>query len=145
MDATPLIESYETAVLQLEQLTPHQEQKLQDCRQLLETTVTTSKPGKPGTGVRLDAPPGCGKTFIALHLLLERLQRGEHVLFVCRTRALALFVAKWICLRRVHEPEAWIALLGRLVAVFEGADGKPEHHALSVDAGRISVSNVRLE
>ena len=157
VDATPLVESYETAVLQLEQLTPHQEQKLRESRDLLSSTAGgESTAGSllqrmrstPRKGVRLDAPPGCGKTFIALHLLLERLQRGEHVLFVCRTRALALFVAKWICFRRAHEPETWPGLLGRLEAIFEGADGKPERHTLSVGAGLINVKDTtaaRLE
>ena len=56
----------------------------------------------PTNGLRVEGPAGCGKTFIALRFVIEELQRGGVVLFVCQHAPLALSVAKWIY-RRVGQ------------------------------------------
>ena len=44
------------------------------------------------------APAGAGKTFVALHFMLQKLQEDprSHVLFSAVNQPLALFVAKWL-------------------------------------------------
>ena len=68
----------------LEQLTPHQKEKLAECEVLRR--------------VHLLAPAGAGKTFVGLNLMLSVLCSDEaaHVLFVARSEALCFSVAKWL-------------------------------------------------
>ena len=75
VDASPLVESYETAVLQLKEPTLYQVSILEECRRHLEQASSSSSTSLHG--VQMDAPPGCGKTFIALCYMLERLQRAR--------------------------------------------------------------------
>ena len=52
--------------------------------------------------IHVQAPAGAGKTFVALHQMLQVLKEGsgeEHALFVARNPALCVFVAKWMSVR----------------------------------------------
>ena len=92
VDLSAFAERYESSVLHLNMLTKHQQLKLLEC--------------KGHQSVRVEAPAGGGKTFIALHEMLGILQlespvEGENaaVLFVAPHEALAVFVASWIGIR----------------------------------------------
>jgi pentatricopeptide repeat protein len=91
VDKTHFAEMYERSMLMLSSLTPHQAQKLKECLE----------PGAllPKKDVHIRAPAGCGKTFLALHLMLRALNAGVYVLFVAQNQALACFVAKWLVAR----------------------------------------------
>jgi hypothetical protein len=93
VDKSHFAERYEVSILSLNTLTPHQTEKLADCR----------KAGERPIHVR--APAGAGKTFIALHLMYALMQQGnaDRVLFVAPKLALALFVTKWLCKRLDEE------------------------------------------
>ena len=83
IDASYFAERYEEAILTLNKLTPHQREKLQEC-------LTTEG------SFHITAPAGAGKTFVALHFMLQKLQEDprSHVLFSAVNQPLALFVAK---------------------------------------------------
>ncbi|KAK3265614.1 hypothetical protein CYMTET_25715 [Cymbomonas tetramitiformis] len=83
VDVSHFMDLYESSVLSLDKLTPHQEKCLDQCL------------GKPS--IHLSAPAGAGKTFVALHIILKRINAGGRVLFVARNIALAYFVAVWLC------------------------------------------------
>jgi hypothetical protein len=91
-------------MLSLDTLTTHQEQKLR------EIQVEDRK----RQHVHVRAPAGAGKTFVALHYILGKLQKSDgagarkggnegYVLFVARNRPLAFFVARWIWARIENE------------------------------------------
>ena len=90
VDKTAFAQEYENSILMLDRLTPHQEEKLLMCQGDVD--------------VHIQAPAGAGKTFVALHRMLEILKEWVyleegvpgHILFVARNAALCLFVAKWL-------------------------------------------------
>jgi hypothetical protein len=61
VDKTRVAEIYGEGLLSLSELTPHQEERLQHCRD------------KGDCDLHIQAPAGAGKTFIALHLMQELL------------------------------------------------------------------------
>ena len=83
VDLSSFAEQYERCILLLDKLTPHQQQKLEEC--------------EGEDNIHVQAPAGAGKTFVALHRMLQML-KNEYgsVLFVARNPALCLFVAKWV-------------------------------------------------
>ena len=86
VDLSAFVELYERSVVRLDKLTKHQQQKLLEC--------------EGHQSVRIEAPAGGGKTFIALHEMLGVLQlENAAVLFVAPREALAVFVASWIGIR----------------------------------------------
>jgi hypothetical protein len=91
VDRTSVAEIFEEGVLCLSELTPHQEERLSMCR------------NRADCNLHIKAAAGAGKTFIALHIMQELLQRGGNdvvrVLFVVSNKAMALFVAKWLYIR----------------------------------------------
>ena len=74
-------------MLQLENLTPHQEE------------IYKQIAGKPRVDLR--APAGAGKTFLALRLIFEVLvvEAGGSAAFATRNLALCLHVTKWLFMR----------------------------------------------
>jgi len=107
---------FEKAMLKMDKLTPHQEAKLSEC---LEDGAKR---------VHVVAPAGAGKTFVALCLIIDFLQKQDDacVLFVARNCALAFFVAKWLCARE-HGPE----LLQRLYLLYEPLDQLQPHKVVN--------------
>ena len=86
-DATQFAEEHERQLLSLLTLTPHQQQKLEECA--------------ASDDIHLRAPAGAGKTFVALHRLHAHLSSGADgpVLYVARNRPLALFCVGWLARR----------------------------------------------
>ena len=77
---------YEESILALEELTLHQDEKLADC---LEASTKVD--------VHIKAPAGAGKTFVALHFMLKKLEdESVRILFVARSPALCFFIIKWL-------------------------------------------------
>jgi hypothetical protein len=88
VDKTHFAERYESSILRLNTLTPHQQEKLDECA--------------AATGdLHIRAPAGAGKTFLALHFIQDLLvsDRRAHVLFAARNFPLTVFVAKWLAER----------------------------------------------
>ena len=104
LDLTAFAERYESSVLHLDKLTPHQLEKWKECQ--LQASV------------RVEAPAGGGKTFLALHEMLAVLEADDEsaVLFAAPHVALAHFVAGWIC-ARIDDVYARDETLGRLWAL----------------------------
>ena len=158
VDLSALAERYESSVLHLDKLTKHQQLKLLEC--------------KGHQSVRVEAPAGGGKTFIALHemlgvLRLESAVESENaaVLFVAPHEALAVSVASWIGTRvsKYARDETlrrlWVLFLpfdqgvrraslsddGRIVFKQASADEKPkEFKMVVVDEGHHIYNNASL-
>jgi superfamily I DNA/RNA helicase len=85
----------------LDSLTPHQSKALKECMQ-------GAPPGAllPTQDVHVMGPAGSGKTFVALHLILQVLSGDAlaHILFVVKNTALAYYVAKWLWVRVSTKP-----------------------------------------
>lgn len=81
------LELYEKAVLKLNTLTSEQDKLRQYC--------------KDEPQVHIKGVAGTGKTFIALHLLLNHFTKRDYtnVLFVCRNLALAFHFLRWVLIR----------------------------------------------
>ena len=87
VDRSHFAERYEESILRLEELTPHQEERLAECKQAGDVDI------------HVMAPAGAGKTFVALHLILRALEtpgKDTRVLFIAKSPALCFFVAKWL-------------------------------------------------
>ena len=110
VDLTDFAERYEQSVLHLDKLTRHQSVKLQEC--------------DGHQSVRVEAPAGGGKTFLALYLILELLRTDlqARVLFIAPHTALARFAASWIYIR-LDDPsidrDAMLTRVNVLVQPFE--------------------------
>ena len=87
LDRTFYALKFESAMLQLENLTPHQEEVYKQIAEELRVDIR--------------APAGAGKTFLALKALLEVLgsEAGGQAAFVTRNEALCLHVTKWLFVR----------------------------------------------
>eukprot|EP00966_Prymnesium_polylepis_P038646 897100-Prymnesium_polylepis.1 len=108
-DRTHFAETYEKAILQLDKLTPHQQQMLASCR--------------TDADVHIKAAAGAGKTFIGVHRLLEVLEQDRHrdgkILFVGKSVALNYMVARWIRERKGASAHSLLERLHLLVPPFE--------------------------
>jgi superfamily II DNA or RNA helicase len=71
-----MVSADESSILRLDKLTPHQAQKLEECRDALH--------------VHLQAPAGGGKSFLGCNRLLELIRGENFVLYVAPNQALAL-------------------------------------------------------
>ena len=91
LDRTFYALKFESAMLQLENLTPHQEEVYKQIAEELRVDIR--------------APAGAGKTFLALKALLEALlealgsEAAGQAAFVTRNEALCLHVTKWLFVR----------------------------------------------
>lgn len=127
VDMTAFAERYEQIVLRLDKLTRHQRTKLAECKGHMK--------------VRIEAPAGGGKTFIALHEMLDCLQPQDDrdaeacVLFVAPHAALAHFVAAWIG-QRLNDPFKRDDILAR-VWVFHAPFDQGVQRCGMTDEGRI--------
>jgi hypothetical protein len=93
VDASHFAEVYENCLNAMNLLTPHQQQKLNECLEEGAGRVPIIK-----QDVHLMGPAGSGKTFLALHLIQLVLDNdlSANILFVVRNKALAYSVAKWL-------------------------------------------------
>eukprot|EP00729_Bicosta_minor_P001740 gene1740-6643_t len=93
LDKAAFASIYHNLLSQMDQLTPHQHEKLLACKEAARSHVT--------------GPAGCGKTFIALHMVLDMLgstvgkagSASPSVLFVGKNEALCVFFVNWIVQR----------------------------------------------
>eukprot|EP01051_Picozoa_sp_SAG22_P011576 SAG22_NODE_1126_length_5474_cov_4.748093_2_plen_1153_part_01 len=93
VDKSHFAERYESSILRLRTLTPHQREKLAECK-------------AAGGDLHIRAPAGAGKTFLALHFIQELLldeQQQARVLFSARNLPLAVFVVKWLAERMIER------------------------------------------
>lgn len=65
IDLTAFAEEYERSILQLDQMTPHQEDKLRDALDSLKRLSGSA---------HIRAPAGAGKTFVGMQVLLSLLR-----------------------------------------------------------------------
>jgi hypothetical protein len=103
VDLSHFAETYESSILQLDQLTPHQEKKMGDALRLLR--------GVEKHIVHLTAPAGAGKTFVAQKIVLDLLKdpsRDGIILFSARSVPLCLFFVKWLVKSSEAEDEQMI-------------------------------------
>jgi hypothetical protein len=98
VDKTHFAQTFERSLLMLESLTPHQAEKLKELMGLIKRMVSDSSEEKH---LQLAGPAGPGKTFIALHQMLQTLREHAtaYVVFVAQNTALAHFVAHWMYVR----------------------------------------------
>ena len=119
VDKSSFANVYEASVLKLDTLTPHQEERLADSRGERD--------------VHLKAPAGGGKTYVALHRMLEVLEEGNQrgmVLFVAKNRALSHLICTWICKRLADRPMQRLAVLSRLYLLFDPVEEGPREVTL---------------
>eukprot|EP01049_Picozoa_sp_SAG25_P014302 SAG25_NODE_2484_length_1577_cov_1.236806_2_plen_401_part_01 len=139
VDKSHFAQMYEDSILTLNQLTPHQRGKLDECFR----TLNVSSAGK--AAVHIKAPAGAGKTFLALHFMQDILKDKDsgdktklpRVLFVARNPPLAVAVAKWLAKRfgartdtvrrrvlsRLHVMSAPLAAGPHTVSIVKAVDG----------------------
>jgi hypothetical protein len=124
-DFTQFAERYESSILQLEHLTPHQQDKIQVCMDFQND-------------VHIKAPAGAGKTFVALHVMLELLKNdsGAQVLFVSRNKALPCFVAAWVA-KRLVGASTRDDVLQRIRLLFHPFASGP--HGVQLEGGRLEL------
>ena len=72
VDLTAFAKMYESSILRLDTLTPHQENKLGEALRLVDSR----------RNLHVKAPAGAGKTFVAMQLILQKLREGKTVLYV---------------------------------------------------------------
>ena len=137
-DMSHFAETFEHAILALDKLTVHQTAKLEELR------------GQDR--VHLYAPAGAGKTFVALHMILQALfvpsgDEAEHVrvLFVAKNEALALFVVKWLLVRCEGEDQKR-RMLESLHILYQPSDATAPREMVLMKAtlndGRLSTEAV---
>jgi alpha-tubulin suppressor-like RCC1 family protein len=130
---------FEAEAVRLDTLTPHQQAALAEMD------------GARAPHLHLRAPAGAGKTFVALHRMLDALQPvrdatggdgaareckdGARVLFIARNEALALFAAGWLARRAHGGVQGRRRLLSRLHLMHEPLHLGP--CSLSLHRGRI--------
>ena len=125
VDKSQFAERYEDAILNLNQLTPHQREKLAQCRAALD--------GHGKLAVHIRAPAGAGKTFVALHYMQSVLvdktktdkDKTPRVLFIARNTPLTIFVAKWLA-QRCRVDSVRSRLLRRLHVISEPLSAGPQ-------------------
>ena len=95
---TLFAEQFEASALSLDALTPHQQEKLDECAAADASSTSI-------VHLHVRAPAGSGKTFVALHRLLAALRRDDDALYVARNAALCLFAASWVAKRAASAAE----------------------------------------
>ena len=133
-DRTQFAEQYERSALSLTELTDHQKDTLELCK---------GEDGHFKAQIHVMAPAGAGKTFLALHIIIDALRCAgpkPKVLFVARNKALCIFVARWVAERAEgkHERDAFLRSLHLL---FEDAFQVGPHAVWYVEReGQIATS-----
>ena len=138
VDLSSFAELYEATSFRLDKLTAHQREKQEACDKKLAEAMIAHMAGAAGAG----------KTFVGVHLILEKLRANPdvYVLFVAQTHGLVLFVAKWLGQRaRCHKER--VDILTRVHFMY-APDGqlldrpyKIDLHAIK-DQGRLVLDHV---
>lgn len=131
LDKSAFVSIYPTILSQMDQLSPHQRERLNECKVAKRVHVT--------------GPAGCGKTFIALHMVIDLIEAAELVsgtlskespiLFVGKNEALCRFFVNWIFhrLRKKKKTKAAKALLSAYIKVLHTSPF--EGHVFSLQFG----------
>ena len=98
VDRSAFAERFESALLRLDKLTTHQEERLGEAM----------KASARGDDIHICGPAGSGKTFVGLHLLLEAVQSDAAltVLVVAKNQSLLLSTVNWLCMRLGEDTRA---------------------------------------
>eukprot|EP00729_Bicosta_minor_P021671 gene21671-35325_t len=95
-DKTAFARIYSQVLVQMDQLTAHQHDALSQC--------------KGSQRSHIQGPAGCGKTYIALHMVIEHLESSGKasvcsapILFVARNQGLCIFFINWIVQRLLKD------------------------------------------
>ncbi|KOO26427.1 hypothetical protein Ctob_006821 [Chrysochromulina tobinii] len=140
VDLSLFADVYESSILQLDQLTPHQEEKMGDALRLLRGDETHI--------VHLTAPAGAGKTFVAQQIvldLLKDLSRDGIILFSARTVPLCLFFVKWLvkrCRGEVEDEQMIKTLVERVQVLHAPYEQGPLAVKLNEEKGEIEFVGV---
>ena len=141
-DLSLFAEMYESSILQLDQLTPHQEEKMGDALRLLRGDDEKRI-------VHLTAPAGAGKTFVAQKIVLDLLEgdaRDGIILYSARSVSLCLFFVKWLvkrCLSSQYEYEKMIeTILERVQVLHPPYEQGPLAVKLNEEKGEIEFVGV---
>jgi hypothetical protein len=143
VDLSHFAETYESSILQLDQLTPHQEKKMGDALTLLRGDLTHI--------VHLTAPAGAGKTFVAQQIVLDLLKDLSSegiILFSARTVPLCLFFVKWLVKRflnsrgEVEDEQMIQTILDRVQVLHAPYEQGPLAVKLNEEKGDIEFGNV---
>lgn len=128
LDKSAFVSIYPKILSQMDQLSPRQREKLQECEAVQRVHVT--------------GPAGCGKTFIALHMVIDMIEAAElssgalsresPILFVGKNEALCRFFVNWILdrLRKTHKTKAVKALMSACIKVLHTSPFEGEVFAL---------------
>ena len=87
VDKTRFFNLYEDSLLALSELTKHQKEKLSQMQS--------------ATKIHLAAPAGAGKTFLAIHFLVDILRNASsgRVIYITRSKELVYHFLQWITMR----------------------------------------------
>eukprot|EP01048_Picozoa_sp_COSAG05_P012560 COSAG05_NODE_1267_length_5328_cov_2.245554_1_plen_1512_part_01 len=137
VDKSQFAEKYEHSILNLNELTPHQREKLAEC--------TSALSGEGEIAVHIKAPAGAGKTFLALHFMQSVLQDSDkkQVLFIARNPPLVIFVAKWLA-QRERSSSARNRILKRLHVMSHPVDAGPHSVAISSRSGHDCIETAPI-
>ena len=124
VDKQHFAELYERTIFSLDKLTRHQQERLAEVLKSFDVVGGSAQDDGKQVGAHIKASAGAGKTFVALHLMIQHLTMRKPVLFVAPAEPLALFVSKWIFMRlqkTLGVSEA-TERLAHLFALFEADD-----------------------
>jgi hypothetical protein len=105
LDKAAFASIYLHVLSQMDQLTPHQRAKLETCQDSDRSHIT--------------GPAGCGKTFIALYMVLDLLTGlalSGKILFVAKNEALGVFFINWVAQRLRKTPKMKWSVVKRTLA-----------------------------
>lgn len=116
LDKAAFASIYPQILSQMDQLSPHQREKLHEC--------------ESSNRIRVTGPAGCGKTFIALHMVVDMIEAVEMssetslscespILFVGKNKALCMFFVSWINhrLRKTKKTDAAKSLVSSYLRI----------------------------
>ena len=129
IDRSEFADRFEDIILQLDELTQHQRKILGDMTNLINSDV------------HLTAPAGAGKTFVAVHLIRDRLMADQRasVLFAAPNISLCYLVVRWLnCL--IANPVKRSQVLKRVYVAY----GQLEHPSAVSSRRKIYTAWVHL-
>ena len=124
LDMTHFARKFESTMLLLENLTPHQEEKFEEMERILNETG--------GGRADIRAPAGAGKTYLGLKALVARLLDDTKgvMAFVSRNKALCSHVTKWLYTRlgkKLNNAEAKKRLEARFIVMYSRKQTQTEN------------------
>ena len=139
LDMAHFAQKFESIMLHLENLTPHQEEKFEGMTDILLA---------PGGRADIRAPAGAGKTYLGLKALVDVLLDADDTdqrvtAFVSRNEALCLHVTKWLYMRlrmKLADADAKKRVEHRFVVMHAPFDGLRD---VRIEETRVAVGEKR--